>query len=281
MQFFDSHSIHVTTCRHPNRERRDAMRIHLADAYSLKGDLSNALKHIKVPAERWPESRHIWNIFTRIVIAVGGVRQTAKFIGNLRKEHPSSVPLALLQGHVYLQNYSYANALAEYMDAFRLDPQEPLVMLCISNLFANYACSRNANDRVRAVIQSFAWLQESGRNCNNPVETAYNAGRLAQQFSLMHLAVPLYREALHYSDELQMPDIGRMEVDETETLNSTLLSSGKRASFAQAADRGTREQELSGTNNMSREAAFNLSLILRESGADAAAKSIMRKYLTF
>jgi general transcription factor 3C polypeptide 3 (transcription factor C subunit 4) len=257
------------------------MRIHLADAYSLKGDLSNALKHIKVPAERWPESRHIWNIFTRIVIDVGGVRQTAKFIGNLRKEHPSSIPLALLQGHVHLQNYSYENALAEYMDAFRLDPQEPLVMLCISNLFANYACSRNANDRVRSVIQSFAWLQESGRNRINPVETAYNAGRLAQQFSLMHLAIPLYREALHYYDELQIPDIGRMELDETGASENVLLETAKRANFAQAADFGARQQDLSGTSDLSREAAFNLSLILRESGADAAAKLIMRKYLTF
>jgi hypothetical protein len=97
----------------------------------------------------------------------------------------------------------------------------------------------------------------------------------------MHLAIPLYREALHYYDELQIPDIGRMEVDETGASENALLETAKRANFAQAADFGARQQDLSGTSDLSREAAFNLSLILRESGADAAAKLIMRKYLTF
>ena len=194
-------TVTVLARRHPNKERRDLMKIQLAECCCRMRDWSNALKHIKGPADT-PEgsvSPQVWNIFTKIAIGVGGVRQTSKYITSMRKKYPESLPIALMSGHAKLQANEYGAALGEYLDAHRIDPDEPLVKLCISNLFTNFACD-SKHSRDLALVHAFAWMQEYGRATGNAAEAAYNAGRIAQQFSMQHLAVPLYRESLNHRD---------------------------------------------------------------------------------
>lgn len=265
-------------CR-PNPRKRDKIRIYLADAFCRTGDLSNALKNIKGPADRWPDSAHIWNIFSRIILDVGGIRQTSKLISNLKIKHPNSVPICLMQGHVHLHNQAYEDALNEYLIGYKQNPSQPMISLCISNLYANYAGSRAAEDKDNAIVQAFAWMQEYSRRTSNKAEASYNAGRIAQQFSMMHLAVPLYEEALqHCSDEV--PGIGKLSI--SGCLQGNVAQAGTVANFVVP---NTYHDETNSHSNCQhtvfREAAFNLALILRESGADDLARDIMRKYLTF
>ena len=266
------------------------MRIYLADASCHLGELSDALKNIKNPIYRWPDSPLVWNIFTRIILGVGSIRQTAKFIAPLRSRFPESVPLALIQGHVHLHNRAYDKAMKDYMDAFIKSPREPITLLCLSNVFANYACSRNLEDRDNAVVQAFAWMQEYSRYCNDKVEAAYNAGRLAHQLSLMHLAVPLYREALQIAEDRKLPDVSSLHVNEGtpngeggdgRTRNNLQTDDPRIAKFVSSLERQDTKGWISDHSDLSREAAFNLSLILRESGAYQLAKEVMKKYLTF
>lgn len=260
-------TVSVLAKKHPNRERRDTMKMYLADCNCRLGDYSSALKYIKSPAEHWPESTHVWNIFTKITHGVGGVRQTSKYIISMRKKFPESFPLALLSGHVHLQNHQYGQALAEYMHAYRLNPSEPIVKLCLSNLFANYACC-SKKDRDLALVHAFSWMQEYGRATRNPVEASYNAGRIAHQCSLLHIAVPLYKEAImHHEQEsiqnLENLELGNMSISK---FASSCLNPHSSETHAQ---------------DISREAAFNLALIFRDSGSPELAKDVMRRYLVF
>ena len=201
----------------------------------------------------------------------------------MRKKYPVSLPIALLSGHAKLQANEYGAALGEYLDAYRIDPDEPLVKLCISNLFTNFACdSKHCRDL--ALVHAFAWMQEYGRSTGNAAEAAYNAGRIAQQFSMQHLAVPLYRESLYHLDaqrvEEEMRDMmeagmqGRGGRDGTPALVAAFSRSIAEGHGLNANSKGGKAN-----NDLSREAAFNLSLILMESNAHELAREVRRRYL--
>lgn len=260
-------TVSVLAKKHPNKERRDTMKIYLADCCCRLGDVSNALKYIKGPAEQWPESVHIWNIFSKITLGVGGVRQTSKYIASMRKKFPESFPLSLLSGHVHLQNHQYGEAFGEYMHSYRLNKSEPIVKLCLANLFANYACATK-NDRDLALVHAYSWMQEYGRATGNPVETSYNAGRIAHQCSLLHVAVPLYKEALMYHDVSSMEHVEKLEQND-ETVSR----------FAPPCSH--LNPSTSTKQDLSIEAAFNLALILRDSGSPELARDVMKRYLVF
>lgn len=280
-------TVTVLAKKHPNKERRDLMKIQLAECCCRMRDWSNALKHIKGPADTMEGSvsPQVWNIFTKIAIGVGGVRQTSKYIASMRRKYPSSLPIAVLSGHVKLQANDYGAALGEYLDAHRMNPAEPVVKLCISNLFANYACE-SKRSRDLALVHAFAWMQEYGRATGNAAEASYNAGRIAQQFSMHHLAVPLYRETLYYHDtkrvEAEMMDTGLGGSRVRSEMGGT---SGSVAAFARAIAEGHVEdpsaKNLTAESDLAREAAFNLSLILIESNALDLAREVRRRYLSW
>jgi tetratricopeptide (TPR) repeat protein len=268
--------VSVLAKKHPNKERRDTMKTYLAECCCRMRDWSNALKHIKGPADTSDGSSSplIWNIFTKIAIGVGGVRQTSKYISNMRKKYPLSLPIAILSGHVKLQSQDYGGALGEYLDAHRMNPSEAIVKLCISNLFANYACE-NKKSRDLALVHAFAWMQEYGRATSNPAEASYNAGRIAHQFCMHHLSVPLYRESLYHHDVLcagiQLEASGVGPVAKFATLGT-----------ADTVENSSIEQHRDIIHGgLSREAAYNLSLILIESKAFELAREVRRRYLTF
>lgn len=247
------------------------MRILLADAFCSLGELGHAVKNIRLASDKKLGSISFWNTFSRIIIEIGGINQLSKSISVYKERMPNEVPICLMQGNVHLAKCSYSNALVEYMTAYKNDTNfHAIIPLCIANLYANYGCS-GVVDKDKAMIQAFAWLQQYEKLERNKSEAAYNAGRIAQQFKLMHLAVPLYQEALKSVTEV--PDIGSLSFDESTRLPGNMANFTSTNLNEAAADIST--------NPVSREAAFNLSLILRESGSDDMARAIMKKYLTF
>jgi len=135
-------------------------------------------------------------------------------------------------------------------------------------------------------------MQEYGRATGNAAEAAYNAGRIAQQFSMQHLALPLYRESLHHLDTQ------RVEEEMAELMDAGTRGKGGRggkdgkdgtrasvAAFARSIAEGhvldANSKSSMAKNDLSREAAFNLSLILMESNAHDLAREVRRRYLTW
>lgn len=240
-------AVNILGKRSPNRRKRDTMRLLMAEACIAIGEHSLAISSLKAPAARWPASPAVWNVLTRIllVLEIGPrTRPTFKFVSPLRQKNPDSLPLALIQGHSLLQGGMYGEAISEYYEAYALAPREPLVLFCLGIAFLNYAASKHVPDRHAAVMYAFSFLEEYGRERLDPVEVAYNAGRAAQLLSLNFLAVPLYEKALEAHDER--------------------VDSNGLTEFSVAP-----------------EAAYNLAMLLRASGAHDLAREVLHKYLTF
>jgi tetratricopeptide (TPR) repeat protein len=260
-------AVEVLGKRSPNRRKRDTMRLLAGKAALLEGDLNAALHWLKSPATRWNASPAPWNAFAQVQAAAGGARQTIKFLTPLRAKNPTSLPLALMLGHAHLQAGAYASALSEYFQAYRFAPDEPLVLLCIASTLVNQAASRHVPDRHAAVLQAFGFLQEYSRRRRDPIEASYNAGRAAQHLSLNFLAVPLYEQALEAAAAAEGGNgngrgsaggVASMNIDGVR-VNSTITNQ-----FSVAP-----------------EAAFNLSLVLKASGATSLAKKVLKVHLTF
>ncbi|KAI7842713.1 hypothetical protein COHA_003644 [Chlorella ohadii] len=223
--------------------KKDAVRLLLFEALLGLRDFGAAMQSLRPVTLRWPFAPLVWNAFGRYLTETGGVRAAAKFLAPLRQRHPTCLPLMLMVGHCHLLNTSYAEALGEYFHAYRVSPHEPLVLLCIAAALLNQAATKKVADRHRAVLQAFAFLQEYGDRRRNPQEAAYNLGRAAHHFGLLHIAVPYYERVLESAPPPSAAAAG--------------------PSF-----------------DLRRDAAFNLSLIYKSSGADALARQLLRQHLT-
>lgn len=54
---------------------------------------------------------------------------------------------------------SHTQALGEFFHAYRLNPHEPLTLLCIALAYIQQAMTRKVDDRNRTILQAFAFLQ--------------------------------------------------------------------------------------------------------------------------
>ncbi|KAL4427748.1 hypothetical protein ABPG75_001837 [Micractinium tetrahymenae] len=230
--------------RWPDRWKRDAVRLLVFEAALGQRDFQAAMTSLRPVAQNWPRSVVVWNGFSRYLQETGGVRQAQKMLAPLRQRQPTCLPLMLLLGHCHLLNTQYSEALGEYFHAYRVAPHEPLVLLCIAAALLNQAATKRVPNRHRAVLQAFAFLQEYGDARCNAQEAAYNLGRAAHQLGLLHIAAPFYERVLETG-----PPPGA-------------------ASAAGAA------------YDLRREAAHNLALIYRRSGANPLARQLLRQHLT-
>ena len=93
-----------------------------------------------------------------------------------------------------------------------------------------------------------AMLQEYAQHRGNVMESNYNLGRAAHHLGLVHIAVQYYQKCL----------------DSTSALPGTSAIEGP----------------LSHSGTLKREAAFNLSLIYRGTGADNLARQVLQQHVS-
>ncbi|GIM11145.1 hypothetical protein Vretimale_14678, partial [Volvox reticuliferus] len=90
------------------------------------------LAALKSLTTRWPCSIGLWNLYCSAHAQGTDLRSWAMHITTLRRRNPLSVPLMLLQGHVYLLARQFRDAASEYFHAYRFVPDEPVVLLCLA-----------------------------------------------------------------------------------------------------------------------------------------------------
>lgn len=98
------------------------------------------------------------------------------------------------------------------------------------------------------ILCSGALLQEYAQHRGNALESNYNLGRAAHHLGLVHIAVQYYQKCL----------------DSTAGLPSATVMEG---ALVQGA-------------TLKREAAFNLSLIYRGTGADDLARQVLQQHVS-
>jgi tetratricopeptide (TPR) repeat protein len=179
-----------------------------------------------------------------------------------------TVIIELLLGHEWAIFKKHQEVVDHYLNAYILDPEQPLTSLCLATyllMLANHQLSKNRHEVVNKAFAFFLHYQHLRRTIPAPQlethehfmilsepakrqEAFYNFGRAFHEIDLPHLAMDQYEQALSMVDDY--PDL--LDVSSSET-----------------------------KLNVTRQAAFNLSLLYKKSKAPELALEVITKYLMF
>ncbi|OQR88694.1 transcription factor, partial [Thraustotheca clavata] len=195
-----------------------------------------------------------WNLFCHIISHTGVFSWHQKFLAKILRDYPKCVPAMIMAGHRSSAYDISSLAVGELTLAHLELPEDPLILLCLGLAYLNLSMQRTVQDRQQSVAKSFAFLQtyhtkrmqqqtamesEGFGSDLAKIEGWYNMARGYHQLELNHLAIALYERVLRYYDAHEVP-----------------------AEY-----------------QLCREAAYNLSLIYKKSGAPDLAQYLLHKYL--
>lgn len=221
-------------------------------AYKTKGS-KQAFKYAKFMVKQHPHNTAAWNCYYKVVSTFEST-QHLKVIRRMREENEDSVPPILLHGHQFTLHSHHQDAARTYLEAYKLQPDNALINLCVGTALINLALGFRLHNRHQCVAQGFAFLGNYLRICRNSQEALYNMARACQHVGLVTLAVAYYEKVL-VIEEKDYP-IPKLSIE----------------------DPTIPEELKSGYCDLRREAAHNLHLIYKKSGALDLARQVLRDY---
>lgn len=165
--------------------------------------------------------------------------------------------LYTLIGHVTRDTRTYRYSADSYARAMRVRPECPFARLYLATIYTQIATQRFTTNRASASTQAVAFLSEYKKLRNPSVfgqEIHFNIGRVLQQLGLSTMALIEYRKVL----------------DLEPTLPAQTSSQGRANGRDHIHDRRIYD--------LRPEAAYNMSLIYKQSGNFIIAKQIISKY---
>lgn len=210
--------------------------------------------------QQQPYSIGAWNCYYKVVSRLESrVGKHGKFMLATRAKYPDCVPPMVICGHQFAMISQSQGALREYLEAYKLQPDNPLINLCVGTSFINLALGFRVNNKNQCVLQGFAFLHNYQRLCNSNQESNYNLARAYQHVGLVHLAVIYYEKVLaHCEGDHPIPRLPNEDATFVSEIQPKLVNCGH--------------------CDLRKEAAYNLHLIYKTSGAVDLARQILKDY---
>ena len=139
-----------------------------------------------------------WNLLNLIISKAHDFRHN-RFLVRLSHKNLDSVPLSILNGNNCLVSGSYKYSLAEYMQAFKRDQENPLIPLMLGLIYTHMACQKFSGKKHSLVVQACAFLSTYLELRGECQESYYNLGRAMHQLNLLPEAIHYYNKALTHS----------------------------------------------------------------------------------
>ena len=184
-------------------------------------------------------------------------------------KHPSNICISVLNGHVclaagkkkrqemfinnlcflisfylfYICKGTYKYSLNEYMSACKQQPDNPFLALLNAIVLVQMTCQKFSSGKHSLTTQASAFFDSYLRLRGDIQECYYNLGRAMHQLGILPSAIHFYEKALNCRPS---------------------VTTGTRAKIF----------------DLSREIAFNLSLVYRASGSLDIARMYLYKYIT-
>ncbi|XP_020513141.2 general transcription factor 3C polypeptide 3 [Labrus bergylta] len=223
-----------------NKPKRKEMEFFGLSATILDHNHYKAYNYIRLMLMENVDLPQLWNIFNQLTITSQHQRHH-RFCLRLLLKHPDNHALCVLCGHNAMVSGSFKHALGQYIQAFQTRPDNPLYSLCVGLTFFHMASQKYVAKRHTLVLQGFSFLWRYVELRGECQESMYNLGRALHQMGLTHLAIHYYQKAL--------------------TLPAKKMD-------------GIPDDQL----DLSRDAAFNLSLIYQASGNMEMARQIINTH---
>ncbi|GLJ14841.1 hypothetical protein SUGI_0241430 [Cryptomeria japonica] len=242
------------------QEKQDELRSLGAQVAYNTTDPKNGYDCARYIVQQHPYSLGAWNCYYKVVSRLESrVGKHGKFMLAMRAKYPDCVPPMVICGHQFAMISQSQGALREYLEAYKTQPDNPLINLCVGTSFINLALGFRVNNRNQCVVQGFAFLYNYQRLCKNNQESNYNLARAYQHVGLVHLAVLYYEKVLaHYEKDHPIPKLPHEDTCFVSEIEPKL--------------------ENYGHCDLGKEAAYNLHLIYKNSGAVDLARQVLKDY---
>ncbi|KAK9669365.1 hypothetical protein RND81_13G125200 [Saponaria officinalis] len=220
-------------------------------------DPSDGFDYVRYLVQQHPQIKAAWNCYYKLVLRLENrLSKHHKFLHHMRVVHKDVVPPMIISGNQFTMISQHQVAAREYLEAYKQMPESPLINLCAGTALINLALGLRLQNKQQCVAQGLAFLYNNLRICENSQESLYNLGRACHHVGLVTLAASYYEKALAiHQEDLPLPAV-MMDKDAVKTPKP-------------------------GYSDLRREAAYNLHLIYKNSGAFDLARQVLRDYCTF
>jgi general transcription factor 3C polypeptide 3 (transcription factor C subunit 4) len=170
----------------------------------------------------------------------------------------------MLYGHAMASGKSYQSAIGGYdsfsrflliafavyyLRAYDLRQDDPLICLSLAMAYLHRSMQRQSDNRHYHLAQALAFLDGYRKHCENEEELQYNFGRVFHHLGILDLAVKHYENVLARADERIKDPPMQLQGEE-------------------------------GILDLSKEAAYNLSIIYYTRNAPELARDVVSRYLS-
>ncbi|MED6158675.1 hypothetical protein PIB30_034919 [Stylosanthes scabra] len=212
---------------------------------------------VRYIVQQHPYSVAAWNCYYKVMSRLEN-RDTRhrKFIRNMQRDFVDCVPPILISANQCTMLSQHQDASRKYLEAYKLLPENPLVNLCVGTALINLALGLRLTNKHQCVVQGLAFLYNNLRICDNSQESLYNIARAFHHVGLVTLAAFYYEKVLAVREkDYPIPKLP----NETPDLA---------------------ENHKPGYCDLRREAAHNLHLIYKRSGALDLARQVLKDHCT-
>ncbi|KAH6819727.1 hypothetical protein C2S53_020841, partial [Perilla frutescens var. hirtella] len=190
-----------------------------------------------------PYSISAWNSFYKVILRRNQLSRRSKLLHSMRVKHKDDIPPILISRHQFTMISQHQIAAREYLQAYKLMPDNPLINLCGGTALINLSLGHRLKNKHLAFLQGLAFLYTNLRLCGDSREALYNIARAYHHVGLVSLASTYYEKVLATREkDYPIPTLPH------KNQNATKI-------------------KMAGYSDLRREAAFNLHLIYKRSGA--------------
>ncbi|KAK7341332.1 hypothetical protein VNO80_24258 [Phaseolus coccineus] len=225
-------------------------------AYSTT-DPKHGFDCVKYIVQQHPHSVAAWNCYYKVISRLEN-RDTRhyKFVRFMQGKFVDCVPPILISGHQFTIFSHHQDAARKYLEAYKLLPENPLVNLCVGTALINLALGFRLQNKHQCLVQGLAFLYNNLRICENSQESLYNIARAYHHVGLVTLAAVYYEKVIGIREkDYPIPKLPNENPDVI-------------------------ENHKPGYCDLRREAAYNLHLIYKKSGAIDLARQVLRDHCT-
>lgn len=225
-------------------------------AYNIT-DPKHGFDYVKYIVQQHPHSLAAWNCYYKVISRLENrYSKHSKLLHSMRVRHKDCVPPIVIFGHQFTMISQHQIAAKEYLEAYKLMPENPLINLCAGTALINIALGFRLQNKHQCLAQGLAFLYNNLRLCENSQEALYNIARAYHHVGLVSLAVTYYEKVLA-THERDYP-IPKLPYENTDLV----------------------ENRKPGYCDLRREAAYNLHLIYKKSGALDLARQVLKDHCT-
>lgn len=216
---------------------------------------------VRYIVQQHPYSLAAWNCYYKVISRVDNRdSRHFKFLRGMLSKLVDCVPPIIIYAHQFTMASNHQHAATKYLEAYKRLPENPLINLCVGTAMINLALGFRLQNKHQCLAQGLAFLYNNLRLCENSQEALYNIARAYHHVGLVTLAASYYEKVL----AIRVKDY---PIPKLPCENPDIVGNQKPGYKPRYCD-------------LHREAAYNLHLIYKKSGALDLARQVLKDHCT-